>query len=144
MGDFESSFVADLVINFVYVKLDEMGVFEEAVFSKTYRDDGLIVFDGLRSKTWLQEWEMKLKLASKSISDDRIRFTVESGTEMNFLDTTLFFSENKLKFKIFRKPNQQLLYLNKDSMHHRAHVDGIFDGVLKRLVRLTSDLPEKI
>ena len=143
MGDFESSYVADLTINYVYLKLAEEGIFDEAIFSRTYRDDGIIIFDGLRTKDWLLDWEIRLKTASKNISDGRINFTMETGTELNFLDMTLFFVENQLKFKIFRKPNQQLLYLNSDSMHYRAHVDNIFDGVMKRLVRLTSDLPEK-
>ena len=65
--------------------------------------------------------------------------SVVRDKEFPFLDMKLLWSEEgNLQFQIYRKPNQQLRYLNKGSTHTKACFKAIPTGVFKRMAKLTT------
>ncbi|XP_072144339.1 uncharacterized protein [Dermacentor andersoni] len=66
-----------------------------------------------------------------------IKFTSESSTErINFLDTTIYIDNGKLKTTLYRKPFDKQQYLEYTSHHLRHCKQGIFKGQATRLRRI--------
>ena len=61
-----------------------------------------------------------------------------SGNAFPFFDMELFWRNSELAFHVYRKPNQQLKYLNFDSTHPNATSKAILHGVCLCLANLTS------
>ena len=67
------------------------------------------------------------------------KVTVETGPAFPYLDMELFWSpDNELQFRVHLKPNQELKYLNKGSVHTGACFRAIPAGVCNRLAKLTT------
>jgi len=67
------------------------------------------------------------------------QISIETGDFFPYLlDTELVWATNgDLQFRVHFKPNQQLKYLNADSIHTKACFKAIPSGVFKRLSKLT-------
>ena len=55
IGGYESAWLADLVAAFILENLDD--IFDDARFSGIYRDDGIIVKEGVLTKREIAEWK---------------------------------------------------------------------------------------
>ena len=143
MGGYESCFLSDLVVNYIYQEFQNDGLFEEFLYSKTYRDDGALVTKEVKSDRWFREWKEKIDLKSDSLTNGRVKFTFEVEKEQKFLDIQTSWDDNgKFSHQVYIKPNQKIQYLNNTSMHPRKTLQGIPKSVITRLVRLSSDLDE--
>ena len=115
-------------------------LFTEAAFDGIYRDDGIVVLKGNKSKSDVINWLNTLqKRVDELVEYDNLIFTavlwdadnnkddapkhrrvkVENENYFPYLDMKMYWSNtnNKLNFGVYIKPNQQLKYLNKDSSH---------------------------
>jgi hypothetical protein len=54
IGGYESAWLADLVAAFVLENTTEL--FDEAIYDGIYRDDGLVIMNGLKSNQEIGEW----------------------------------------------------------------------------------------
>jgi len=67
------------------------------------------------------------------------KMSIETGNFFPYLDTELVWATNgNLQFRVHLKPNQQLKYLNADSIHTKACFKATPSGVYKRLSELTT------
>ena len=51
---YESAFLADLVASYLFVKCSNQ--FKEVLWKGIYRDDGLLVFKGKKSLSYIKRW----------------------------------------------------------------------------------------
>jgi hypothetical protein len=54
IGGYESAWLADLVAAFVLENTAEL--FDETIYDRIYRDDGLVILDGVKSNAEVGEW----------------------------------------------------------------------------------------
>ena len=144
MGAWESPYLADLTINYVYARAERRGLFREVTYRKTYRDDGFLIFNLKKmGRKTIEGWKTKFDAFVNKLSAGALKFTMETK-EITFLDLKIKFGDDgRLRTSIYRKPGEELKYLNTSSMHPRKVMDKIPAGVIRRLFKLTSDLDEK-
>ena len=65
MGDVESALFSDAVINFIYHKLEERGVFNNFKFAESYRDDGIVISNHLMNLEEVNQWKLLRGLPGK-------------------------------------------------------------------------------
>ena len=143
MGDIESALFADAVINYIYHKLGEEGVFDNFKFYQSYRDDGIIISNSKMTQLDILNWKTeRFDPALEILTNGKIKFTIdyyspESG--LNYLDLNMKYSNNgKLKFSVYTKTSTKLNYLNSGSLHHPKQIHSVAPAVIKRLARLSS------
>lgn len=145
-GGHESADLSDLVGSYLFEKIfkyQEDG--DQVIFGKLFRDDSFIVFNKVMTDTEISTWKSDFDRKIDALTSNTVKFTIEiMRDELNFLDTTCYFDhEDKLQFKVYKKPLHQLKYLNFDSCHTNSTKSNIPGSVLKRLVNLSTALPEK-
>ena len=143
MGDVESALFSDIVVNFIYHKLTEMGVFDGFIFAQSYRDDGFVITNSKMSEKEISSWKTNLfDPAASTLTNGKINFTVDFYSEeegLNYLDLNLKFGKGgKLDFSVYTKKSTRLNYLNSGSLHHPKQIKNVAPGAIKRLARLTS------
>jgi hypothetical protein len=66
------------------------------------------------------------------------RININGNTSFPYLDIQLSWSEaGKLRYNVYKKPDELIKYLNTDSHHHANHKTAVLQGVELRLVLLT-------
>ena len=160
IGGYESAWLADLVAAFILENLDD--IFDDALFSGIYRDDGIIVKEGILTKQEIAEWKNQVnKRAEELVGSDHLKFTVgiwdaggvDDGVDLEgftvcnedlfpYLDMEFYWSGGDLLFQVHMKPNQQVKYLNQGSAHRKDVFKAIPSGVMGRLAKLTSRTEE--
>ena len=74
---------------------------------------------------------------SKSFKSNGLKITIEANKKtINFLDVTFDLTSNS--YKPFMKPNNKLLYVNRQSNHPPALLKNIPENVNKRLTSISS------
>ena len=164
IGGYESAWLADLVG--AYILDNTQQHFDSTSYHGLYRDDGFAVFKGTWTYEMIIKWRENFqKSVNKLAEGDYLVFTCDiwlaqgkrdspppEVTKDNklvtvcrkqyfpYLDMKLVWSkkDEELQFQVYRKPNQQLKYLNTDSTHTRSCFKAIPKGVYKRLAKLTT------
>jgi hypothetical protein len=157
IGGYESAFLADMVVSFLFEKTIDM--FDNTIYKGIYRDDGITIFNNKLSEIQLDNWISLFQRKINFITEGNFfKFTVALWDEGNtnatinnnnvdvitknsfpFLDMDLFWINNILNFKVYKKDGQMLKYVEKGSAHTSATYASIAKGVFKRLARLTSN-----
>jgi hypothetical protein len=156
IGGYESAWLADLVAAFVLENTTEL--FNETVYDGIYRDDGLVIMEGVRTNReigeWLSAFQAKVNVVTgyeglvftvcvwREKDNDEVghpKAEVVKSAHFPFLDMKMSWSaEGDLRFGVYLKPGQQLKYLNSDSSHPPHCFKAITKGVFGRLASLTS------
>ena len=159
IGAYESAWLADLVIAYVLEKTQACLQTQDML--KFYRDDGWAVFNRKLSYPQMIAWMNEFQDTVNTIAEgDYLRFTcnmwipqeephedynpyvkVTTQNLFPYLDLQMSWINNGLSFKVYKKPNQQLHYLNNQSLHTRACKRAIPEGVYNRLGKLTTMTP---
>lgn len=143
IGNFESAFLADLVMSYIFNSANEQGLFKDFAISKIYRDDGFFIPNrkNINIDSWLHNFQRYVNGLTKNTGSD-IVFTLrkpEIDGSIDFLDLFLYYSESgDLAYKVFKKESQTIKYLNSDSVHRPVVKNSVRNGVFERLCRLTS------
>ena len=145
---------------FILENLDD--IFDDARFSGIYRDDGIIVKEGILTKQEIAEWKNHVtERVEGLVGSDHLKFTVDiwdaggvdEGEDFEgitvctndcfpYLDMEFYWKDDDLLFQVHMKPNQQVKYLNQGSAHRRDVFKAIPSGVMGRLAKLTSRTEE--
>jgi len=84
------------------------------------------------------KFEMVVWANGRNVGPEYKRVKVHNGDSFPYLDTKIWYSEEgRLKWGLYKKPNQVLKYLNGGSTHTNACKNAISKGVFDRAVRLT-------
>ena len=157
MGGYDSAWLADLVAGYLMERVDDtLGGLR---FLGMYRDDGNLVFHGVREpdelKTWLANFQARI---NEEVGGTYIEFTMDIwkpgqpsqtilpkrievvGTDkFPYLDMQMSFDvEDNLCFEVYTKPGYQSKYLNIGSSHAEACKKAVPRGVSIRLAGLTT------
>ena len=90
-----------------------------------------------RLQTYDSTWRTSPDISPKEMKKNKV--TIQKGKTFPYLDMELIWSkEGNLQFQVHLKPNQQLKYLNKGSVHTNACFKAIPGGVYTRLAKLTT------
>ena len=129
IGGYESAWLADLVAAFILEETKSQ--FTDTKYYGIYRDDGLVILNGKKSKeeieNWLQTFQQKV---DETLQDNGLIFTcclwnrnfkgdkkelkgkkvsVDINDYFPYLDMQFLWDEkNKLKFEVYLKPGQRL------------------------------------
>ena len=160
IGGNESAWLADLVG--AYILENTKSHFRKTKYYGLYRDDGIAVFNNKLSYDDVLKWRTKFQNSVNRLAGGNyLQFTCEVWLDKStsvlptltidpkitirpdnffpYLDTELVWSpEGDLQFQVHLKPNQQLKYLNADSIHTKSCFKAIPSGVYKRLSKLTT------
>ena len=120
MGQFETKYICQKIKN-------------KSVKYLRYIDDIFMIWTGTAKE---------LKRFTEEINNvhHSIKFTVEySFTNINFLDTTVYKSNNKLYTKVYKKPTDRSLYLHSNSYHPNNLKRNIPYGQALRLKKICSE-----
>ena len=137
MGWSESVPKTDVVMSYLYCRLHEEVFNDEVLFAQSYRDDGLVILAG-DENFWTEkfpDWSKNIRQKILDFSLGNYEIEIDFSFEtINFLDLQI---SKKLDggciYSIYKKPEQNLVYLNKDSMHPPKVLKAIPNGVLNRL-----------
>ena len=134
MGGFHGAEICEVVGLYVLDKLEDiMGKGSVGI----YRDDGLTVLDTV-SERLVDKTKKKLHEFSKSIG---LRITIEGPIEKtDFLDTTL--NLRTRTYEPYIKPNNNMVYLNKNSNHPITIKKELPKSIGKRLSNRSSSINE--
>jgi hypothetical protein len=119
IGGYESTWLADLAMLYLLVKTDQ-GLYEDLNFFGIYRDDGVMIFNGIINQSGLTDWLNKFQREVERIAvNEFLQFTavswklntpnetsnsavqVNSDKYLPYLDTEIFWNSNgTLKFRI--------------------------------------------
>lgn len=131
MGSFDGAEVCELVGTFALAQISQVFGEEDVGL---YRDDGLAVSRGLSGS----EAERAKKDVTKLFKQLGLRITIQTNLKIaNFLDVTLNLSNGK--YYPYRKPNDQPMYINRQSNHPHSIVKNIPDAVSRRITALSHD-----
>jgi len=160
IGGYESAWLADLVGAYILDKTKSH--FRKTKCCRLYRDDGIAAFNNKLSCDDMLKWRTKFQNSVNRLAGGNyLQFTcsmwldksrrelpteqndpkisIETGNFFPYLDTELVWATNgNLQFRVHLKSNQQLKYLNADSIHTKACFKAIPSGVYKRLSKLTT------
>jgi hypothetical protein len=128
MGSFDGAETCELIGLFMLSQLQDLGI-----NVGLYRDDGLAVCD----KTPRQIEQIKKKMCH-IFSSQKLKITIDANLKViDFLDTTMNLLTGT--FKPFMKPNNNPLYVHKDSNHPSAVLNNIPDSINRRLSSISSN-----
>ena len=142
IGGFESTWFAGLVA--AYLMTESIELFIPTLYQEIYRDDGLVVTSTKWSKRQIDDWLILFQArVNKIAGNDYVKFTIKAWSDdlqkFPFWDMDLYWlGKGELRFKIHLKPNQELKYLIKGSMHPKSCLAAIPRGLMKRMASLTS------
>ena len=130
MGSYDGAQITDLVGLMLLSKMKDK--FPEINFS-LYRDDGL----GYHKKMTNQKLDRLRKSLHNFFASFGLKITIETGLQtVNFLDVTFDLCNNT--FQPYRKPNDNPLYIHKDSNHPKHIINNIPKAINKRLTEISS------
>ena len=132
MGSKHGAEVCEIVGLYIMSKLKEKTKLEKIGI---YRDDGLIAIDKKTSGTEIEKIKKELYSFSKEIG---IKFKIENPAfEINFLDLNLNAYSNT--FYPYRKPNNEINYINSKSNHPKSIINAIPAMIEKRINKHSSN-----
>ena len=130
MGAFDGAEVCELVGNFLLHQLSTK--FNKNDFG-LYRDDGLGV---LKNKSGPEAEKIKKEI-QKLFKDNHLSITIKCNLKIvDYLDVT--FNLSNSTYRPFCKPNNEILYVNKESNHPPSILKQIPLSIESRLSRLSS------
>jgi hypothetical protein len=162
IGGYESAWLADLAMSYILNEVEvKTTLLDRTGYFQIYRDDGIAIFPGKYNYQDLNEWLFDFQEEVNEIAgNDYLQFTAVLWDPSNsqkdvllndkvevikdqtfpFLDMELSWNDvtNELTFGVYIKPNQELKYLNKTSIHTPNCLKAIPNGVCQRLAKLTS------
>ena len=131
MESFDGAETCELVGLFMLHQLKQLNLNQGI-----YRDDALIACQ-LRPR----QVELKKKEICRIFRDHNLSITIEANLKVvNFLDVTL--DLNTETYKPYMKPNNRILYINKQSNHPPSIIRNIPAAVNKRLCSISSSEAE--
>ena len=131
MGSKHGAEVCEIVGLYIMSKLKEKTKLEKIGI---YRDDGLIAIDKKTSGTEIEKIKKELYSFSKEIG---IKFKIENPAfEINFLDLNLNAYSNT--FYPYRKPNNEINYINSKSNHPKSIINAIPAMIEKKRINKNS------
>ena len=99
-----------------------------------HRDDGLILLKNVTARLA----EKAKKNLIKAFDEFELKSTATANQKIvNFLDITLNLQNGK--FQPYKKPNDDMLYINKQSNHPPAIIRPIPKSISRRVSKLSSD-----
>ncbi len=131
MGSYDGAEICELVGLFILNKLGQKFGKENIGL---YRDDGLAI---MKSKSARLADKTRKEL-HKCFEQFGLKITAEANLHVvNFLDVT--FDLNNGKFKPYRKPNDDPLYINRHSNHPPSIIKQLPTSINKRISALLAD-----
>ncbi len=131
MGSYDGAEICELVGLFILNKLGQKFGKENIGL---YRDDGLAI---MKSKSARLADKTRKEL-HKCFEQFGLKITAEANLHVvNFLDVT--FDLNNGKFKPYRKPNDDPLYINRHSNHPPSIIKQLPTSINKRISALSAD-----
>ena len=131
MGSYDGAEICELVGLFI---LNHLGKSFGKENIGLYRDDGLAIIKN-KSARLADKTRKKLHKAFKQFG---LKITAESNLHVvNFLDVTFDLSPGK--YKPYRKPNDDPLYINKHSNHPPSILRQLLTSINKHISALSSD-----
>ncbi len=131
MGSYDGAEICELVGLFILNKLGQKFGKENIGL---YRDDGLAI---MKSKSARLADKTRKEL-HKCFEQFGLKITAEANLHVvNFLDVT--FDLNNGKFKPYRKPNDDPLYINRHSNHPPSIIKQLPISINKRISALSAD-----
>ena len=128
MGSFDGAETCELVGLYMLNQLKGLNL-DQGI----YRDDALIACS-LRPR----QTELKKKEICRIFRENNLKITIEANLKtVNFLDVTL--DLNTGLYKPYMKPNNTILYINKDSNHPPSIIKNIPAAVNRRLTSISSN-----
>ena len=126
MGYFDSAECCEIVGLFLLEELSELGV-DQGI----YRDDGLCVTDLAP-----REVEKTKKKMSEIFRKYKLEITIEANKKkVDFLD--IYLDLEKGEYGPFRKPEDNPVYVSRESNHPQKVLENIPTGINKRLSRIS-------
>ena len=132
MGSFDGAEVCELVGLYILNILgDKFGKDNIGL----YRDDGLACFHGINGSTA----DRIRKDIVKLFKDQGLKITIQTNLKVvNFLDVT--FNLETCSYEPYRKPNDQPLYINKQSNHPPNIIKSIPKNISRRISNISSTM----
>ncbi len=132
MGSYDGAEICELVGLFILNKLGQKFGKENIGL---YRDDGLAIMKSKSARLADKNEEKNSTNVSKQFG---LKITAEANLHVvNFLDVT--FDLNNGKFKPYRKPNDDPLYINRHSNHPPSIIKQLPTSINKRISALSAD-----
>ena len=131
MGSYDGAEVCELVGLLI---LDKLGHKYNVKDIGLYRDDGLSVFKNVNGS----QAERTRKEITKIFKELNLNITIECNKKVvNFLDVTL--DLNSGKYYPYKKPNEEIEYIHKDSNHPPNIIKDLPKMISRRLSNLSYD-----
>ena len=131
MGCFDGAEVCELVGSYILQQLSQL--FKQHSVG-LYRDDGLAILKGLSGP----ETERVKKKVIEVFKDCGFKITIKANLHMmNFVYIALDLRNNT--YEPYRKPNNHLVYINKNSNHPKTILREFSKSISKRLSDLSSN-----
>lgn len=129
MGSYDGAETCELIGTYLLTQLPD----DLTSSIGLYRDDGLAVCKGTP-----RQIEQTKKTICKIFRQNNLKITIEANKQViNFLDVTLNLREGS--HKPYLKPNNTILYVNKQSNHPPTILKNIPANINKRLSKLSSN-----
>ena len=133
MGILDQKLVEECPVNLITSTCNNSTLSDQLKFLNwsRYRDDGFIILPNKEDLNDFKDFLMKL-------CPNKIKWTVESGRSINFLDVTVFINDNgKLSTDVYSKNCHS--YLSPNSCHNPCTFRGLAVGMGRRLRLICSD-----
>ena len=134
MGSPLSGLLADIYLNHfenkhILSKLNQQQ--KNIVFYARYVDDTFVIFNGTNRQ---------IDILNNYINNinNKIKFTceIEQNNAINFLDLNINKNNNKLQFKIYRKPTTTDITIHNDSHHPFTQKIAAYNAFINRLINI--------
>ena len=138
MGSPLSPILAEIFMNDMENKILKGSKFGNSIkYWARYVDDILMVWTGTNR-------QVDLLLSEMNAMNESIKFTVEKGNEtINYLDLTLTLNNNRIEYKIYRKPTHTDTIIPNDSYHHPRHKLAALQNYCHRAISVLKNNEEK-
>ena len=131
MGTYDGAEVCELVGTYMISFISEK--YNKKDFG-LYRDDGLKV---VKNKSRPETEKIK-KNIQKMFKENKLDIVIKCNMKLvNYLDVTL--NLNNSNYKLYRKPDNEILYIHKDSNHPLGILNQIPTSIEKRISTLSSN-----
>ena len=131
MGCFDGAEVCELVGTYILDKLKNVININDVGL---YRDDGLGILRNMSGPNI----DRKRKQIIKVFKDCGLSITIQTNMKIvDYLDIQLNLNDNT--FKPYRKPNNDPIYINKESNHPPTVIRKITDSINKRISGISSN-----
>ena len=162
IGGYESACLSDLLVAFVFEKLNPKLFSNNFILSKMHRDDGLLVtkknWNINEFKTWIETFQEEV---NKLLQSEKLQFaldvwmhnelestnneitlnekvTTNKTNAFPFLDVKMTWNDSIITHEAHFKENQRIKHLSKESTHKETVFHATPRGVFNRLSLLTT------